>query len=389
MGAIIVENLSKRFRRYHADRPRTFMEAALAGWRRLKPVDWFWVLKDIDFRIEKGQMLGVLGRNGAGKSTLLQLIGGIGRPDGGRVITQGRIGALFDLGSGFHTDLTGLENIWVSATCLGMTRREIRRSLDMIVEFAELANFIDNPLRTYSTGMQMRLAFSVAIHTSPDILLVDERLAVGDLTFQAKCLERIVQLKSEGCSIMLVSQTTNPIQAYCDQALWLDRGEMVDMGDPYIISRRYVNQTQVVSQRVKILSVTCLDPQEQVINSLKVGGPLTIAVQYTQLEAIVEYTVFVSLTDKKGVKCFSSETTISRSVLGKGRVLLHLERLDLSSGQYHVNVSIHSVDWQETCDSVYHQVQLEIFGFSEPGSILAPPRTWEICGSGTYSISEI
>src|SRR5438132_13144083 len=215
-NAIIVQNLSKQFRRYHSDRPWTLQEAFLQGLRRMKPAEYFWALHEVSFSIAYGRMVGVIGPNGAGKSTLLRLIGGVGRPDKGTIRVHGQIGALLDLGTGFHPELTGRENVFVSGVIAGLTRREVAQRFDSIVAFAELQQSIDSPLRTYSSGMQMRLAFAVAIHTEPEILLIDEVLAVGDLAFQRKCLQRIAQFKAEGCTILLVSHDATLIQQLCD-----------------------------------------------------------------------------------------------------------------------------------------------------------------------------
>ncbi|MFN7141102.1 MAG: ABC transporter ATP-binding protein, partial [Limisphaerales bacterium] len=164
--AIIVENLSKHFRRFQKDRPSSLKEAALRGFRNLGcSENQFWALRDVSFTVPRGKMVGVIGQNGAGKSTLLRLIGGVGRPDAGRIKVNGRIGALLDLTTGFHPDLTGRENVYVSGVICGLTRAEVAERMDDIIEFAELEKFIDNPVRTYSTGMQMRLGFAVAVHT--------------------------------------------------------------------------------------------------------------------------------------------------------------------------------------------------------------------------------
>ncbi len=196
--AIAVQGLGRQFRRYHLDRPWTLQEAVQRGLRRMAPAEHFWALREVSFSVAHGHALGVVGPNGAGKSTLLRLLGGVGRPNEGTIEVHGRIGALLELGAGFHPDLTGRENLFINGLISGLTRSEVTTRLDSIVDFAELQDFIDNPLRTYSSGMQMRLAFAVAIHTDPEIFLIDEVLAVGDLSFQRKCLERITQLKRAG-----------------------------------------------------------------------------------------------------------------------------------------------------------------------------------------------
>ena len=184
--AISVENIGKQYYRRHPDRPRTIHEALLRGLRGLRAIETFWGLRNVSFTLSQGRMLGVLGRNGAGKSTLLRLLGAIDVPDEGQLQVHGRVGALLTLGAGFHPDLTGRENVFVSGVVHGLTRAEVRQRFDSIVAFAELEEFIDSPLRIYSTGMAMRLGFAVAIHMEPEILLIDEVLAVGDVSFQAQ-----------------------------------------------------------------------------------------------------------------------------------------------------------------------------------------------------------
>jgi lipopolysaccharide transport system ATP-binding protein len=238
--AINVQGLGRQFRRYHLDRPWTLQEAVQRGLHRMAPVERFWALREVSFSVAPGRALGVIGPNGAGKSTLLRLLGGVGRPDEGTVEVHGRIGALLELGAGFHPDLTGRENLFINGLISGLTRREVATRLESIVAFADLQDFIDNPLRTYSSGMQMRLAFAVAIHTDPEIFLIDEVLAVGDLSFQRKCLERIAQVKREGCTMVLVSHNPTTIRDFCDEAIWLRGGRLVAQGAPEVVVGQYV-----------------------------------------------------------------------------------------------------------------------------------------------------
>ena len=228
--AVSVRDLGKRFRRYHADRPATLQEALVRGLRRIAPEDSFWALRHVSFDLSHGEMLGVIGANGAGKSTLLRLLAGVSKADEGSIAERGRVGGLLELGAGFHPDLTGRENVFVNGIIGGLTRKQVQQRFDSIISFAELDEFVDGPLRTYSTGMRMRLAFAVAIHTEPQILLVDEVLAVGDAAFQHKCLNRIAQLKSQGSAILVVSHDLSMIQSMCDTALWLQAGHIVARG---------------------------------------------------------------------------------------------------------------------------------------------------------------
>lgn len=238
--AVSVKGLSKQFYRYHADRPWTLHEAFVKGLRRLRPSDRFWALRDVSFSVAPGCVVGMVGPNGSGKSTLLRLIGGVGRPDEGSIEVNSQIGALLDLGIGFHADLTGRENVFVNGVICGLTRRQVAQRFDSIVAFAELEQFIDSPIRTYSTGMQMRLGFAIAIHAEPDILLIDEILSVGDHSFQRKCFDRIVQFKSAGSTIILVSHDTTLVREFCDEALWLSSGRLMVHGRPDVVVDQYI-----------------------------------------------------------------------------------------------------------------------------------------------------
>jgi lipopolysaccharide transport system ATP-binding protein len=242
-GAIIVENAGKRYNRYDLSRPWTIQEAVLGGFRKLKPRP-FWALRNISFEIQRGHALGIIGRNGAGKSTMLRLLAGISRPDEGRIVRNGRLSGLLDLGAGFHGDLTGRENAFICGVVGGLTRKEVAARFDAIVEFAELSDVIDSPLRTYSSGMQLRLAFAVAAHIRPEILLVDEVLAVGDAAFQRKCLDRIAAFKSAGCTIVLVSHSATLVREICDEALLLREGAISAYGGSLSVTEKYLSEQQ-------------------------------------------------------------------------------------------------------------------------------------------------
>ena len=223
---------------------RSRLKALLQGAHR----DRFYALKNISFRISQGENVAIVGANGAGKSTLLSLAVGLASPDEGSIEVSGRIAALLELGSGFHPDLTGRENVFLNASLLGLTRKKADEIFARVVEFSEIGDFIDEPLRTYSSGMTMRLAFSVAINVEPDFLIVDEVLAVGDQSFQAKCTERVSESKRRGMSLLCVSHSTKLVRELCGRALWLDHGELLADGKVEDILKMYEGQS--LSSRV-------------------------------------------------------------------------------------------------------------------------------------------
>lgn len=219
--------VSKSFR--HGAGAR-LLRGHIQQWLRGGSAGRFFALRDVSFRLEAGESMAVVGRNGAGKSTLLSLVAGLARPDSGRVTVEGRVAALLELGSGFHPDLTGLENLSLNASLLGLSRRRTEEVSGAIAAFADIGDFLREPLRTYSTGMLMRLAFAIAVHVDPDILIIDEVLAVGDQAFQAKCFERIRQFRTEGKTLLFVSHATKLVSEICSRGLWLEHGRVVMEG---------------------------------------------------------------------------------------------------------------------------------------------------------------
>lgn len=239
MTVIEFNNVSKSFSR-HAG--QMLLRSRVTHWVRRHHKERFYALKHISFRVEKGESLAVVGANGAGKSTLLGLVAGLAPPDEGAVTTNGRVAALLELGSGFHPDLTGAENLRLNAALIGLSRERTAELEEQIVEFSGIGDFIDEPLRTYSTGMVMRLAFAVAIHVDPEILVIDEVLAVGDQAFQAKCFEKIHQFRQAGKTLLCVSHSTAMVQQLCDQAIWLDHGELVMQGGVQEVLEAYAGR---------------------------------------------------------------------------------------------------------------------------------------------------
>ncbi len=406
-AAIVVNQLGKQYRQFHPDRPHTFIETLAKGFRRLHPTDRFWALRDVSFSIAPGRMVGVIGSNGAGKSTLLRLVGGVGRPDEGTVHASGRIGALLELGTGFHPELTGRENVFVSGIISGLTRADVRERFDDIVAFAELEAFIDSPLRTYSTGMQMRLAFSVAVHIKPDILLVDEVLAVGDVAFQQKCLDRIAQFQANGCAILLVTHDLSLVRELCDEVIWLHRGQIMGRGPAQVITTEYtadmlteskmrtpanyptivtpsgthlkVMENRFGSLELALEQVQLLDGLNRPITSINSGDPVRIALTYRANRPIPDPIFGLTITDESGEIYYDESIAGSalgfERITGTGQVVIDFERLDLSDGTYFFDVGIYERNWSHAFDYHWHVYPLRVYGGNSK-SILWPPHQW-------------
>ena len=243
MPAIELDHVTKVYRRHGRHRQfATLKSALLTGSlvRHLRPDEAFRALSDVSLKVPKGVSYGVIGRNGSGKSTLLKLVAGITKPSSGDVRVSGRVSALIELGAGFHPEISGRENVFINGIMLGLTRRDVTAAFDEIVEFAELEDFIDAPVKTYSSGMYMRLGFAVAVHVNPDILLVDEVLAVGDEAFSLKCLDKFAEFKRRGKTILLVTHGLSMVERFCDEAVWLEAGQNRTTGDPKRVVQRYL-----------------------------------------------------------------------------------------------------------------------------------------------------
>src|SRR3954469_7668634 len=247
MNAIEVTHATKIYRRFgHKRQFATLKSALLRGSliRDLRPDETFTAVSDVSFTVPAGTTLGVIGRNGSGKSTMLKLVAGITKPTSGEVQVNGRISALIELGAGFHPEISGRENVFINGIMLGLSKREVARRFDEIVDFAELKDFIDAPVKTYSSGMYMRLGFAVAINVDPDVLLVDEVLAVGDEGFTHKCLDKFAEFKRRGKTILLVTHSLGMVERFCDEALWLDAGRIKGSGDPKRIVGAYLTDIE-------------------------------------------------------------------------------------------------------------------------------------------------
>jgi len=252
MNAIEVTNVTKVYRKYARRKQfATIKSAILSGTlvSDLNPDDTFHALKGVSFSVRPGCTFGIVGRNGSGKSTALKVVAGITKPTTGTVSVQGRISALIELGAGFHPEISGRENVFINGIMLGLTKREITKRFDEIVEFAELEDFIDAPVKTYSSGMYMRLGFAVAIHVDPDVLLIDEVLAVGDESFTHKCLDKFAEFRRRNRTVLLVTHSLNLVERFCDEALWLNEGRARAMGDPRRVVSSYITDVEKQEER--------------------------------------------------------------------------------------------------------------------------------------------
>jgi ABC-type polysaccharide/polyol phosphate transport system ATPase subunit len=262
VNAIELRNVTKIYRRYTGRQFATLKSALLQRsiLRDLSPAETFPALQDVSFSVAAGCTYGVIGRNGSGKSTALKLVAGITKPTSGTVEVRGRVSALIELGAGFHPEISGRENVYINGIMLGLSKREVALRFDEIVEFAELEEFIDAPVKTYSSGMYMRLGFAVAIHVSPDVLLVDEVLAVGDEGFTHKCLDKFAEFRRRGKTILLVTHSLSVVERFCDEALWLDGGRAREHGDPrrvidaYLTSVEKTEEAQLASTTAKAVA---------------------------------------------------------------------------------------------------------------------------------------
>lgn len=245
MGAVVFDSVSKRYKIHH-QRVKSFQEAVVnLFYRKNGTTEEFWALKDVDFEVGYGETFGIIGPNGSGKSTALKLITRVLEPTKGRVTTKGRLTAMIELGAGFHPDLTGRENIFLLGSILGYNAREMRQRFDKIVAFAELERFIDTPLKHYSSGMNMRLGFSIIINADPEVLIIDEVLAVGDLAFQEKCLKVLTEFQNAGVSILMVTHDLELASRFCDKAILLQMGQIVAEGHPNDVISAYVSAQPV------------------------------------------------------------------------------------------------------------------------------------------------
>jgi lipopolysaccharide transport system ATP-binding protein len=383
--AIRVENLSKQYRIGSAQQARyktlrdSLTDMVTAPFRRVASLvrgeaygaaemdETIWALKDVSFEVKRGEVVGIIGRNGAGKSTLLKILSRITEPTEGRAEIHGRVGSLLEVGTGFHPELTGRENIYLNGAILGMTREEIERKFDEIVAFAELAKFLDTPVKFYSSGMYVRLAFAVAAHLEPEILLVDEVLSVGDAAFQKKCLGKMGDVAKSGRTVLFVSHNMTSISALCLRALWIDKGMVVRDGVPDRVIQAYLSEgvsdqptvcfEKELSKAGQITQISIKTVDSFPSNVLQVDRPFQIQIVYEIREKLNEHRVGLVIRDMNGVIIFvsnSSDFSANGTSVDPGAYLAEVKipELLLNVGIYSVTCylgepNVHRIDTRE------------------------------------------
>jgi ABC-type polysaccharide/polyol phosphate transport system ATPase subunit len=353
--AVSADAVSKRFRIYH-ERNQSLKAAFMRG-RRAR-YEEFWALRDVDLQIEAGKTFGLIGHNGSGKSTLLKCLAGILVPDRGSIRTAGKVSALLELGAGFHPELTGRDNIYLNGSILGLSRKQIDRLFDDIVDFAGLETFIDTPVKNYSSGMYVRLGFSVAINVDPDILMVDEVLAVGDEAFQRKCMEKFEEYRRAGRTVVLVSHALGSMRSMCDEVAWLDHGKLLSVGKPSDVVDEYQGATHEDraedpapgagsrwgSGEVRVTRVELLR-DGAATTRVPTGSPVTFRMHYEAGSPVAEPVFGVALHTLEGQHVTGPNTRdvdLSTGVVGgTGWVDLTVPRFMLTPGTYELTVAVY------------------------------------------------
>jgi ABC-2 type transport system ATP-binding protein len=362
-AAVVVEDVSKRFRLYH-ERNRSLKAAILRAGR--VRYDEFWALRDISLEIEEGTTYGLVGENGSGKSTLLKCIAKILRPDSGRIRTRGKMAALLELGSGFHPELSGRENVFLNGSILGLSKRELTARFDEIVGFAGLERFIDQPVKNYSSGMYVRLGFSVAINIDPDVLLVDEVLAVGDAVFQRRCNEKFADFRRAGKTVVIVSHAADAMRTMCDKVAWLEGGKIVTEGRAKDVVDEYVDQghedrvetpTEAANRwgsgEARLQSVELLDGSRRPVTHVPTGSEVIMRLTYSAEKPVPKPVFGLAIETLEGTWLWAHGTReggpIPDVIFGDGSIELHFDHFMLQPGTYDISASINDY----TCTHIF------------------------------------
>lgn len=429
--AIEVDHISKSFKIFY-DKGHTIKDQVVSSKRRR--YEKREVLKDISFKLKRGEAVGLIGHNGCGKSTTLKLLTRIMYPDSGTITMRGRVSSLIELGAGFHPDMSGRENIYINASIFGLNKKEIDRRLEDIIAFSELEEFIDNPVRTYSSGMYMRLAFAVAINVDADILLIDEILAVGDVAFQAKCFNRLREIKKAGTTIVIVSHSLAQIEQICDRSIWLHDGLIREEGAPRIVDPKYMaymsqkeerkkkkaeeaaakekkerenteekQETQIEAEVKKeaeketaeeiqdekrwgsreayMKKVTVLDMEGKECQTFQNDQPFQIRIDYKAEKKLDDVVFGIAIYRSDQVYIYGTNTLIdysaSNTLEAEGHIDLKIDRMPVNAGDYTIDLAFHRPDgfnydfWREACSVQIQNVKNEV-------GVISLPHKWDV-----------
>ncbi len=416
MNAVEVENVSKLYKRSaHKRQFQTLKSAMLGGnlFETMNPKESFAALKNVNCTIRKGSMFGIIGSNGSGKSTLLKLIAGISKPTFGKIVSHGKISALIELGAGFHPEISGGENIFINGIMLGLSRKSIAEKYDDIVKFAELEEFIDQPVKTYSSGMFMRLGFAVAVNVDPDILLIDEVLAVGDEAFAHKCLDKILEFKKRNKTMILVTHGLAMVETFCDSAMWLKKGEVMKIGDPRMVCGAYLMDVEGKEEKdlqaqhqqltetlaatvqpeddevresrwgggeIQITKVQLLDAQDQEKHVYTTGEPMQIKLFLSAKKSVDDFVFGIGIFNGEGVCCYGTNTHIEEyepvELRGSAEVTFYIDQLNLLEGTYYLDVAAHRRD-EYPYDYHRHLYTFKVRSRQKDVGVFRPNHRWQ------------
>ena len=409
-NAIEVRNLKKIFKIY-PDKSNSIKEKILFFKRNKYEVNQ--VLDGVSFDIKKGEAVGLIGKNGCGKSTTLKLLNRIMYPTSGTIRVNGRVSSLIELGAGFHPDMSGRENIYTNASIFGLTKKQIDEKLDDIIEFSELGEAVDNPVRTYSSGMYMRLAFSVAINVEADVLLIDEILAVGDVSFQKKCFEKLREIKYSGTTIVIVSHSLQQIEKICDKSIWIEKGHIRQIGSPKEIHLKYLKEMEEERQRliheaqknkendiedrdsfcgkkvirsgsgeVYFTNVTLKDKEEKLQNVYKSHDFMQVQYDFVNKSDIEEAVFSVRIYKDDNTHCYGTTSDIECNdtikIKGKNKFIVDFDDLCLLDGNYMIDVDVKDKTGDIVYDSIHDTIRFDVINEDGRTGVCAIRTSWKV-----------
>ena len=386
---IVANHLGKAYRAQHVGVPTLYKTVSRIMQRR--KVERFWALRDLSFEVARGATIGIIGPNGSGKSSLLGLIAGTITPTTGQVRSQGRISSLLELGAGFHPEMSGRENVILNASILGIPREDVKRRMDHIIAFAGLEDFIDMPVKHYSSGMYVRLGFAVAVETDPDILLTDEVLAVGDVAFQDKCMERLHDFKRRGKTMLFVSHALETVQQFCDEAFLILGGRLVEQGPPrdvifsylkdYMLKLGKLGVEEFGTRQIEIEDIHIRDEHGKETTEFTSGGRLEIDVHYHAHERIDQPVFGFGLKSANGVHLCGTNTHIERFPLpfveGRGVIRMHIDPLRLGNGSYFLSLACHAPDHKTQYHRLEDWLAFSVSDRTERAGLVYVDTRWE------------